>query len=243
MTTSGSKKGMQATSAKMRMSRARTCTVLSVGVCVALLLPGAIAHEGYAFNRVVNGGFESGFAGWTGACFKEPSCPGLSIATNDTCLDSQALVVTNRFAGGMATQPLPSTPGYSLLDASAKVLANPANPGSNSLQVSGGTSMIARLTLSSDMVALRVFDNFASPVTFDLTNNSGVCHHLQVVLSGVSRTGMLFVDGTFVGTATGLATSSVAPSSIIVGDFAGYDSNPGAGPAPDVMWDGIYFGP
>lgn len=207
--------------------------------------PTALGHDIYPQNILTNGGFESSFAGWNKLCFADPTCPVLSIATSGACVDSKALVAVNQFAGGFVRQTFPVANGYSLLDVSIRVLANPGNPGPNALQVSAGASMVARLTVASNAVSLKVYNNHNTPsgwVTYRLSN-PGECHHIQVVLNEVAKTGTLLVDGNLAGTATGLATSATGATSMIIGDFAGYDTNPGAGAAPDVMWDGLYFGP
>lgn len=226
-----------------------TRTVLTTALLATLLLaaPYGASHAGLPLNVLANGDFAAGLSSW--GVSGSGSLAGVSVVPDG--LGGNAVLVQEVFAGSgwvyQNVDPAATAPAV-LLDFQAQIwnLARPMPNGIRVVSQHNPVSGLAEITAGVDFAGgqgtLVVFCNGftgigCAPVTFAVPLD-GLAHHYQVALVPALGTGVLLIDGVPVATATGSPASVSPPSRILFGDLAYHVR----GPAPDVVWDDLYYG-
>lgn len=225
--------------------------LIAVTACLLFgTLGNSNAHDALPLNALTNAGFEDGLAEWGirgtghlgGVGLIAPGAEGTATA-----------VLVNEVGAGSAwlhqdTAPLAAFP-VTLLDFSAKIVANLENPMPQGIRVLSGhhpATGQAEFTALVDFAAgsgkFMVFCNGLTgscPRTDFVPPADAEWHHYQVLLFQATGFGALFIDGDLAATSIGDPASVNPPTRTLFGDVAYHRS----GAAPNVAWDEIYYGP
>lgn len=218
-------------------------TILIVAAAALLAVPAALGQT-LPLSYVTNGDFEDGFAAWSFAGTGDLSGAGL-ISPGARGTDTAVLVrevgggsvYLHQNAASLAAAPV------AMLDLAAKVVANPHHPWTQGLTVLDGSGEVTvDIRFRENVVQLRLFCGGALYAcdyhSFDYPLD-GEWHDYQVVLTYATGLAVFLIDGEVVDTLQGNPGYVGAPARIHFGDLAWHIR----GPAPDVAWDEIYFGP
>lgn len=224
----------------------------ALGVVGLLLTPHASAA---VVNVVLNGDFSAGLTGWT---VGEYSGQGPLLIPSCASGGGDMAHFPNLPDGRTIRQSItsPASQIYKL-EFDAKITGGINNVGVNriatlsNLDPSGTGDQFVIVDFAAGNVNLQIAKSYPVPNTAPTgfvstpAPTDGQCHHYEVyvVTVGTSRSGWLSIDGVQKLSMNG-ADVVGQPDVIIVGDVAGRECcEPWRGPAPDVAYDNIQFGP
>lgn len=229
------------------MTVLRVRTILPATFALLLLAaPYGAAHSDLPQNVLTNGDFDQGLAGWS--IKGTGSLSGVSVVPGGP---ASSAVLVREVGSGSAwlhqdVSPLATSPA-TLLDFEAAVWngSRPMQQGvavvANHVLQTGQAETTVSVVFAGGLGHLTVYCNSlvttCTPTTFPLPTD-GQRHHYQVVLAPALGLGVLLVDGAPVATDTGTPGSVTPPTRVLFGDLA-YHTR---GPAPDVLYDELYYG-
>lgn len=212
-------------------------------------VPSTAVNQQAPANLVENGGFEDGFENWerSGRCLRFGWLTHTAQLVSPGAADTdQAMLIEDCDQSSTLNQRLDSTADgpVSTLDFYAKVESGQGSGGGNRIQLaancdaSGCEDKTVRMKFKNAEIHFEVWNGDTTKVDAPTDNE---WHHYTVVLSSLAGTGLLLQDGMLIADASGDPGNTAAPGLVSIGDPAG--ANWRSGPAPDVIWDEIYYGP